>query len=79
MPLARIRHIATFYKAFSMVPKGRHELLLVPLKVQLVPAGRVLEAARQLREDLDLDPCVVGRGQHQKDQVDGLIIEEHGS
>ena len=26
VPLTRIQHIATFYKAFSLVPKGRHEL-----------------------------------------------------
>jgi NADH-quinone oxidoreductase subunit E len=26
VPLNRIRHIATFYKAFSLVPKGRHEI-----------------------------------------------------
>lgn len=26
VPLARIQHIATFYKAFSLVPRGRHEL-----------------------------------------------------
>jgi NADH-quinone oxidoreductase subunit E len=26
VPAARIRHIATFYKAFSLVPKGRHEV-----------------------------------------------------
>jgi NADH-quinone oxidoreductase subunit E len=26
VPMARIRHIATFYKAFSLVPKGRHEV-----------------------------------------------------
>lgn len=26
VPLARIQHIATFYKAFSLVPKGRHEI-----------------------------------------------------
>jgi NADH-quinone oxidoreductase subunit E len=24
--MSRIRHIATFYKAFSLVPKGRHEV-----------------------------------------------------
>lgn len=24
VPLARVQHIATFYKAFSLVPKGRH-------------------------------------------------------
>jgi NADH-quinone oxidoreductase subunit E len=26
VPLSRIQHIGTFYKAFSMVPKGRHEV-----------------------------------------------------
>ncbi len=26
VPLTRIQHIATFYKAFSLVPKGRHEI-----------------------------------------------------
>jgi NADH-quinone oxidoreductase subunit E len=26
VPLARVQHIATFYKAFSLVPKGRHQV-----------------------------------------------------
>jgi NADH-quinone oxidoreductase subunit E len=26
VPMTRIRHIATFYKAFSLVPKGRHRI-----------------------------------------------------
>ena len=26
VPLTRIQHIATFYKAFSLVPKGRHKV-----------------------------------------------------
>lgn len=26
VPLSRIQHIATFYKAFSLVPKGRHKV-----------------------------------------------------
>ena len=26
IPLARIQHIVTFYKAFSLVPKGRHQV-----------------------------------------------------
>jgi NADH-quinone oxidoreductase subunit E len=26
VPLSRIQHIATFYKAFSLVPKGRHQI-----------------------------------------------------
>jgi len=26
VPLSQIQHIATFYKAFSLVPRGRHEI-----------------------------------------------------
>jgi len=26
VPLSRLQHIVTFYKAFSLVPKGRHEI-----------------------------------------------------
>ena len=26
VPLSEIQHIATFYKAFSLIPKGRHEI-----------------------------------------------------
>jgi NADH-quinone oxidoreductase subunit E len=26
VPLSQIRHIATFYKAFSLIPRGRHEV-----------------------------------------------------
>jgi NADH-quinone oxidoreductase subunit E len=26
VPMSRIRHITTFYKTFSLVPKGRHEI-----------------------------------------------------
>jgi len=26
VPMTRIQHIATFYKAFSLVPKGRHQV-----------------------------------------------------
>jgi NADH-quinone oxidoreductase subunit E len=26
VPMTRIQHIATFYKAFSLVPKGRHQI-----------------------------------------------------
>jgi len=28
VPMSRIQHIATFYKAFSLVPKGRHRVHL---------------------------------------------------
>jgi NADH-quinone oxidoreductase subunit E len=26
VPLSQIQHVATFYKAFSLIPKGRHEV-----------------------------------------------------
>jgi NADH-quinone oxidoreductase subunit E len=26
VPVAKVRHVATFYKAFSLVPKGRHQV-----------------------------------------------------
>lgn len=26
VPLSRVQHVATFYKAFSLIPKGRHEI-----------------------------------------------------
>ena len=28
IPMTRIQHIASFYKAFSLVPKGRHQVHL---------------------------------------------------
>jgi len=42
--LVRIRHVATFYKAFSLVPKGRHEICLC-----MGTACHVRGAARILR------------------------------
>jgi NADH-quinone oxidoreductase subunit E len=47
--LSRIRHIATFYKAFSLVPKGRHEVhLCVGTACHVRGATRVLEKLEDL-------------------------------
>jgi len=43
--LARIRHIASFYTAFSLVPKGRHQVhLCVGTACHVRGASRVLNA-----------------------------------
>ena len=47
--LTRIQHIATFYKAFSLVPKGRHEI-----HVCMGTACHVRGAQRVLDEVQDL-------------------------
>jgi NADH-quinone oxidoreductase subunit E len=44
VPLTRIQHIATFYKAFSLVPKGRHEIhICVGTACHVRGATRVLD------------------------------------
>jgi len=44
VPLRRIQHIATFYKAFSLSPKGRHEVhICTGTACHVRGAGRVLE------------------------------------
>ena len=49
VPLARIRHIATFYKAFSLVPRGRHEVsLCMGTACHVRGAERVLDAIRDV-------------------------------
>ena len=49
VPLTRILHIATFYKAFSLVPKGRHEIhLCVGTACHVRGAQRVLETLEDL-------------------------------
>ncbi|MBU2551397.1 MAG: NAD(P)H-dependent oxidoreductase subunit E [Proteobacteria bacterium] len=49
VPLTRIRHIATFYKAFSLVPKGRHEIhICLGTACHVRGAPRVLDAVQQL-------------------------------
>ena len=61
VPLTRIQHIATFYKAFSLVPKGRHEIhICVGTACHVRGAPRILDAAQELtgikpgETDLDL-------------------------
>ena len=47
--LSRIRHIATFYKAFSLVPKGRHEVhLCVGTACHVRGATRILDTLKDL-------------------------------
>jgi NADH-quinone oxidoreductase subunit E len=47
--LSRIRHIATFYKAFSLVPKGRHEVhVCTGSACHLRGAPHVLDTARDV-------------------------------
>jgi NADH-quinone oxidoreductase subunit E len=46
--LGRIRHIATFYKAFSLVPKGRHQLhLCVGTACHVRGAPRILDTIEE--------------------------------
>jgi NADH-quinone oxidoreductase subunit E len=49
VPLTRIQHIATFYKAFSLVPKGRHEIhICVGTACHVRGATRVLDTVQDL-------------------------------
>lgn len=49
VPLTRIQHIATFYKAFSLVPKGRHEIhICVGTACHVRGASRVLDTAQDM-------------------------------
>jgi len=61
VPLTQILHIATFYKAFSLVPKGRHEIhVCVGTACHVRGAPRVLDTVQDLtgikpgETDLDL-------------------------
>ena len=48
VPMARIKHIATFYKAFSLVPKGRHQVnICMGTACHVRGAGRVLEKVEE--------------------------------
>ena len=48
VPLTRIRHIATFYKAFSLVPKGRHKVhICVGTACHVRGASRILDTAEE--------------------------------
>ena len=49
VPLSRIQHIATFYKAFSLVPKGRHEVhICMGTACHVRGAKRVLDSVQDL-------------------------------
>lgn len=49
VPQSRIQHIATFYKAFSLVPKGRHEVhVCMGTACHVRGAGRVLDKVKEL-------------------------------
>ena len=61
VPVSRIQHIATFYKAFSLVPKGRHEVhICVGTACHVRGATRILDTVQDLtgikpgETDLDL-------------------------
>jgi NADH-quinone oxidoreductase subunit E len=61
VPLSRIQHVATFYKAFSVVPKGRHEIhICMGTACHIRGAPRVLDTVQDLtgirpgETDLDL-------------------------
>jgi NADH-quinone oxidoreductase subunit E len=61
VPSTRVMHISTFYKAFSLVPKGRHEIhVCLGTACHVRGAGRVLDMVQELtgikpgETDLDL-------------------------
>jgi NADH-quinone oxidoreductase subunit E len=44
VPMTRIQHIATFYKAFSLVPKGKHKVhICMGTACHVRGAGRILD------------------------------------
>ncbi len=48
VPLTRIQHIATFYKAFSLVPKGRHKVhICMGTACHVRGATRILDTVEQ--------------------------------
>ena len=49
VPFARVQHIATFYKAFSLVPKGRHNVhICMGTACHVRGADRVLDRAEEI-------------------------------
>ena len=61
VPMTRVQHIATFYKAFSLVPKGRHQIhICMGTACHVRGASRVLDTVEGLtgikpgETDLDL-------------------------
>jgi NADH-quinone oxidoreductase subunit E len=54
VPLPRVHHAATFYKAFSLEPRGRFEVqVCMGTACHVKGAGRVLDA---LGRELEIDP-----------------------
>jgi NADH-quinone oxidoreductase subunit E len=48
VPLTRVQHIATFYKAFSLVPKGRHAVhICTGTACHVRGAQRILDAVQE--------------------------------
>ncbi len=48
VPLNRIHHIASFYKAFSLIPKGRHEIqVCTGTACHVRGSSRILEAVNR--------------------------------
>ncbi|MCX6013194.1 MAG: NAD(P)H-dependent oxidoreductase subunit E [Chloroflexi bacterium] len=49
VPFSRVQHAATFYKAFSLVPKGRHEIhVCVGTACHVRGAPRVLDTVQDI-------------------------------
>ena len=49
VPSSRVQHITTFYKAFSLVPKGRHQVhICVGTACHVRGAPRVLDTVEEL-------------------------------
>lgn len=49
VPMTRIQHIATFYKAFSLVPKGRHQVhVCMGTACHVRGAPRILDSVEEL-------------------------------
>lgn len=49
VPMSRIQHTTTFYKAFSLVPKGRHEInICMGTACHVRGAPRVLEVVQNI-------------------------------
>lgn len=49
VPMTQIQHVATFYKAFSLVPKGRHRVhVCVGTACHVRGSSRILDTLREL-------------------------------
>jgi NADH-quinone oxidoreductase subunit E len=49
LPVSQVQHVATFYKAFSLVPKGRHEInICMGTACHVRGATRVLDVVEKV-------------------------------